>query len=443
MQVYANAAGWERNVLGSATPGGLAEWQAHWRVVIPAFVGIMLCSAHAYTLGVMIGPLEQEFGWPRAQIAGGLLIVAVLALVIAPLMGSAVDRIGARPIALAGVALYSAALASLSLAGGNVLSWWALWIFLALAGVMIMPVVWLAVINGYFFASRGLAMAVALAGTGMGAAVLPMLTNSLLEVFGWRGAYLSLGVISAAICLPLTYFLFHPVRGKPAGAYSANQADGQNAASMPAPAPTARIQMTSPRFLKLGAAAIIFAVGISALTANLVPVLIAEGLTPARAAAIAGLLGIGSLCGRLIGGYLLDRFDGNKVAAVSVLLPIAPALILLGSDQSEAWAAVACLIVGLSVGAEVDACAYLAARHFGTRNFGALFGTINGMLLFGTGLAPLLANFVYDFSGSYDPVLVGLIPVLIVTAALFLSLGSYRHLDAETGLPMAQLQPAE
>lgn len=416
----------------AAAPGALQEWRANWTIIIPCFLGIMLVSLHGHALGVMIRPLEEEFGWPRAQISAGFMFISVMALLVGPVIGGAVDRIGARRIGLFGILFYATMLAGLSLAGSSIWSWWALWLFVALGAVSILPVVWISVINGYFFASRGLAMAVALSGTGLGAAVWPILTNTLLEAFGWRMAYVGLAILSAAVCFPVAWLFFR--EREVAGSFGSVPKGTVHAA--PTPGPSARDQLHSARFYRLAAAAIIFAIASCALTNNMVPVLIGEGLTPAKAAATAGLLGIGSISGRLVGGYLLDRLDGNKVAAASVLLPILPTVILLTTDQSQGWAAAACLVMGLSVGAELDCCAYLAARHFGTRHFGTLFGSINGMLLFGAGLAPLTANYVYDVTRSYDLVLYALLPLFLITAGLFLALGDYRKLDPETGQPL-------
>ena len=192
----------------------------------------------------------------------------------------------------------------------------------------------------------------------------------------------------------------------------------------------------NPRFYRLLAAAFIFAIASYALSNNMVPVLVGEGLSPAMAAATVALLGIGVIAGRLLGGYLLDTLDGNKVAAGCVVLQIIPIVILLATSGSQVWAALACLIVGLSVGTELDAAAYLAARHFGSRNFGSVFGIINGTLLFSAGVAPMAANYVYDVTRSYDWVLIGIIPPLLIAAILFLTLGDYRQLDEETGQPL-------
>ena len=408
-------------------PEGWREWRAHWKVVVPCFLGIMLVSAHGHALGVMIRPLEAEFGWPRAQISAGFLFISVMALLAGPVVGIAIDRVGARRIGLFGVLFYCTMLASLSLASSSIWSWWGLWFLVALGSLTILPVVWVAVINGYFVMSRGLAMAVALSGTGMGAAVWPILTNTLLEALGWRLAYVALAGICAAIVFPIVLLLFREA-GRPAADPSA---------AMERPGRLAREQVRSSRFYKLAAASILFAIASCALTNNFVPVLIGEGLDPASAAATVGLMGLGSITGRLVGGFLLDRLDGNKVAAVSVLLPILPVTVLLMTQDSQVWAGFAALVMGLSVGAELDCCAYLAARHFGTRNFGTLFGSINGLLLFGAGIAPLAANYVYDVTASYDLVLWALLPLFAITAVLFLTLGDYRSLDPDTGEPLA------
>ena len=95
------------------------------------------------------------------------------------------------------------------------------------------------------------------------------------------------------------------------------------------------------------------------------------------------------------------------------------------SDSSS----VAFFALGLSLGAEVDACAYLAARHFGMGSFSSLFGAINGLVVFGSGVAPVIANLVYDVTNSYNLILWATIPLCLFAATMFLSLGSYPKFD--------------
>lgn len=400
---------------------GFGELRRHWRILPPCLAGITLCSVHGYSLGVMIPVLEREYGWPRAEISLGLMFISMIALVAAPLVGLAIDRLGPRRIALGGILLFCFGLAMLSNATADIRSWWLLWLLLGAGNMLILPTVWTKAINGYFDANRGIALALALCGTGVAAAFVPSLTNALVEHFGWRDAYVGLGLIGAGVTFPIAWLLFRPGEAEPA----------LQPAAAPPPQPqgmSVREGFVRPSFLKLAGATLLFSITICALTTNLVPVLLARGMAPATAAGIAGLLGIGSITGRLVGGLLLDRFDAAKVAAVSVLMPVVTVSLLL-AFPSVGVAAVACLILGLAVGTEVDCCAYLAARHFGLKSFGTLFGTMNGLMLFGNGIAPVLANHVYDVTKSYDLVLWAQVPACLGTTVLFLLLGPYPQLD--------------
>ncbi|WP_268236760.1 MFS transporter [Novosphingobium endophyticum] len=428
---------------GAAQASSRSEWRVHWKLLVPCLAGILLCATHAYMIGVMIGPLESEFGWSRAEISSGLLINAVIALVLAPFAGMAVDRFGPRRIGLIGVPLYCGAVALLSLTTSDILTWWALWIVVALTNMLVMPMVWTTAINGYFDRNRGKALAIALTGTGIAAAVIPKLTYTLVELLGWRMAFAGVSAIVLVIVYPLVIFMFYGPRDTamaPAldpGATSTPELKG-----MPV-----QEAFRSARFLKLAGGAVIFAVAAAALTFNAVPLVIAQGLSAATAASVAGLVGIGSIIGRLGGGYLLDRFNAGRVAGFGVLIPLIVIAILLAFKGSVPAAAAACFVLGLSVGLEVDGCAYLAARHFGIKSFGTMFGAINGLILFGSGIAPIIANAIFDVTHSYDLFLWLSIPAFLVASVLWLSLGQYPKFAEgtsadEAGAALAQRTPA-
>jgi len=390
------------------------EFGNNWSLLIPCFAGIMLCAVHGYSLGVMIGPLEKEFGWSRAEISSGMLITAVIALVASPLVGTAVDRVGPRRIALTGVLAYCGALAALSLTGPSIVSWWLLWTLVGAANALILPTVWVTAISSRFSRHRGKALAIALCGTGLSGALVPILMIMLLEAWGWRGAYIGLGAIFAATVFPVAFVL---LRVSP---------DCKIAESARKLSPSVGTGTRySPAFVKLAFAAILFALTVSALSTNAFPLLLAEGLDRQSAAAMVSFIGLGAVIGRLGGGYLLDRFDARKVAATSALLPILAASALLATEGSIVTAGAACFIVGLSAGGEVDACAYLAGRYFGLENFGRMFGTINGFVIFASGLGPIAANYVFDLTKNYEIVLWAQIPAILVSALLFLVLGAY------------------
>lgn len=410
-----------------------SEWRRHGILLLPCVGGIALVAVHGYSLGVMMGPLQQEFGWSRAEISAGNLVIACVSLLVSPLVGLLIDRVGPRFVALTGVAAYAVLLAGLSTTTGDIRSWWARWAVLGLASTMILPTVWTAAINRVFVVNRGKALAFALLGTGLAATFVPALANALIEKLGWRGAYLALAAGAGGLVLMLVLLLFR-----------IGDARVERRGAAPTPAlsgMTARAGFRSPAFFKLAIGVFVFGVTSLALTINAVPVLQARGLERPAAAGVAGLIGVGSILGRLGGGFLLDRFEANRVAAVAVTAPILAIALLLGAPASVLAAGTAMLLLGLSLGAEVDACSYLAARHFGMRSFGSLFGTINGVVVFGTGIAPVVANHVYDMVHSYDPVLWATAPLCACAAGLFLSLGPYPEFARDEAAPVAVAEP--
>ena len=106
-------------------------------------------------------------------------------------------------------------------------------------------------------------------------------------------------------------------------------------------------------------------------------------------------------------------------------LPAFSCALLLATEASVPIATAAFLMLGLSSGVEYDACAYLAARHFGMRHFGALFGVITGLILLSNGVAPAGANLVYDLTASYELVIRTAMGLFLGSSVLFYLLGPY------------------
>src|SRR3546814_10582 len=153
--------------------------------------------------------------------------------------------------------------------------------------------------------------------------------------------------------------------------------------------PALRRDLTSLHFVRLVAATLIIAIVSMALIINLVPILRSNGLSLTTAAAIGGIVGITQIIGRLSAGLLLDHFDARRIGALSFCFPMISCAILIVAGGSVPFAILATIIFGLSIGAEMDVIAYLAARFFGTRNFGAIFGVIVGVLALGNEIGPV------------------------------------------------------
>lgn len=390
-------------------------------------VGYSLASVHAASIGVMMEPIERDLGWSRTQIYSGASLVSFVAMGLATFAGAGIDRFGARRIGIATVVLMCLAIALLSTTGDSLWGWWARWVLVGIA-ISAMPTVWIAAVAGSFNASRGLAISVALSGSGIGMFLAPIIANALAMEYGWRGGFVGLAAIWGAVTLPLVLLFFHGP--KPAPRSTARDAASSEAAALPGL--TAREAFRSPTFYKLLFAGAATTLGGVAIILNLVPVLTSLGVDRTNAATLAGLSGIATIVGRVTGGWLLDLVSAKWIAAVASAIAIILPVLLLLFPGSVAAATIGIVIYGMMSGAMIGALVYLASRHFGQRAFGTLYGAINASIAFVVALAPLAANFIYDLTSSYEPVMWAAVPVLIAAGLLYASLGTYPEFARET-----------
>lgn len=410
----------------------VAEWRASWTLVAAATIGYSLAVVHASSIGVMMGPIERELGWTRTEIFSGVSLVSFVAMGLATFIGVAIDRYGPRRVGILATVLICGAVALMSTTTDSLWGWWARWVLVGVA-VAAMPTVWVAPIAARFNVSRGLAMAIVLSGSGLGTFLVPMMTNTLVEQFGWRGAYLGLGAIWGTIALPVVLLFFHAT--KPTGNPGAEAAAAAPSTEKPSAAEpsglTAREGFRSLTYYRLILAGTGATAAGGAMVLNLVPMLHSNGLSNTAAAAVAGLIGISTIIGRVCGGWLLDHFRAKWIACAATLLSITLPVTLLVSQGSVVAASAGVLIFGLVGGAKIAGLVYLATRHLGQRAFGTLYGAINACVAFGVGIAPLGANYVYDLTQSYELVMWAIIPVLVVSASLYASLGAYPDFETK------------
>jgi MFS family permease len=397
-----------------------AEWRTGWTLVMAGAFGVSLGTIHIYSLGVFMEPIEAEFGWTRAWISAGLTICSVLAAIFSPAFGILLDRWGARRLVLPAAVLYCLSIASLSLTGPSIWSWWMLWFAIGATTLGTQATVWSAAVSGRFTVSRGLALAVTFSGTGIGSTLVPVLSNALIEGLGWRGAYRAIAAIFAVVVLPILWLFFHDDRAKPA-----RTAEEEVAPAPPLTGWTVREGLRRRQFYQLGISAVLVTAVIVGFIVHLVPLLSAQGLERDTAVRIAAIVGVMSITGRLSVGYLFDRLPGPPVGFVSVSVPALSAALLLLFPGSLAWSIAAVIVLGLSVGGEYDAVIYLSTRFFGLRNLGTLFGFTVSCIVAGVGIGPIVPGILFDATGSYESFLIAVIPTSLVAGLMLATLGPY------------------
>ncbi|WP_373097436.1 MFS transporter [Zhongshania sp.] len=404
------------------------EWRKFWTLPIAASLGYATAVMYVYSMGPFIEPIHQEFGWSRAQISSGITIAAFLSAIFCIPIGVLVDRIGPRRVGLVGVLFMGLCVALLGTATGEQSNWIFLWCLLAFSTLWVQATVWTSAVTSRFEASRGLALAITLSGASVGATIFPVMATWLIDSYGWREAYMYLGGIWVTIVFPIMFFFFRGAKDQSI----AQKRDNPEVEKVLTGVSIAD-GMRSPALYKLIMAGGFFAFTAIGTVVHFVPILKDTGTEPLAAAGVASLIGIFSIVGRLGTGFLLDRFAGHIVGGIAFLIPLVACALLLIDGSNSINQSLAAAIFGLTLGSEVDVIAYLAARYFGLKNFGALYGAMVMALSLGTAFGPLGAGAAYDHFGSYDEFLMLTAILMGISAIALFTLGktptAQQHLD--------------
>lgn len=403
------------------------EFKQGWGTLVAASVGTMcgLLTITNYTQGFFVGPIISEFGWSPQQFFLGFTVMMCAGLVSAPLIGSWADRVGLKKIGLLGLVGHAIGYLLLSLNNGNLFLWYVSWGALSFLAAASLPIVWTAGLNGFFVKHRGKAIGITMAGTGVGAFLLPPIVEFLISEHGWRTAYQVIGLGAAVISLPVVFFLFKERQD------DADQSDDSVSQNAPAWGFTRSEAMRMPKFWILQAVLFLTVLVVVGLLSNFERIMVGEGFERADIAKLASVLGVSVIFGRLLVGALVDRFWAPAVGCVFFTMPIIGIIMLITGTPGPGMAFLIALFIGLAAGAELDMLAYLTGRYFGPAHYPAVFGAIYVSFTVGAGIAPPIYGGVAAAAGNYNSVLTASIGLLALSILCFLALGKYPAAQSE------------
>ena len=379
---------------GSVPPGGLQVVAAAFSVLF-CIVGLALWGL-PYYYDFMV----RDFGWTRAQVTSGN---ALSKLLVGPLFGFIagwmVDRFGPRRLMLAGITMAAVALVGL----GSISTLGFFYLFYvcnALGYVCGGPLPNQVLLSRWFDRARGKAMGIAYLGIGLGGAAVPLLSHFLVEHFGWQSALKILGAIILVVAFPMAFIVKEP----PAPAQGAG----------PTPPAAAAGAFRSPAFYLLALGSMCSIAAVSGAQQNLKLFLSLDLKFPqAEAARVLSLVLTFSIVGRLLMGWLADRFP-KKYVMLLIYVLVAGALPLLFVAQNPAALYLFAVLFGIGLGGDYMIIPLMTAEIFGVRVLGRLMGVILTADGVAEAVSPWMIGRLRDSSGSYFE---GFI-VLIVMALL-------------------------
>ncbi len=398
-----------------------AEWQRGWALVLACFTGFSFFSVPTASLGMFMQPIGDEFGWGRTLIAAGTSISSVVTALLSPFFGILIDRYGSRRLALPGLVVTALAMSGIALSNGSAVQWLAIWSFYALISISVKTTVWTAAVSGTFTAGRGLALGLTLSGTAAAQIVAPPLSNWLIEAYGWRLAYVWLGLGWGSFALLLSWLFLYDAHDRKRVAVKAGVADQ-----------VAQAELTGLTVAEAWRSRALWAIAVSTflmmllslgLQIHQVPILTASGVSRGNAAWLAGLFGVTGVIGKLATGWLLDRFPhANWIGAATLAGNSLAFALLLWGVHSPALIVAAIVINGYSAGCKLQICTLLTSRYGGMRNFGKIYGAMTSLVALSSGMGPMVAGLAFDFTGGYEPFLMAGVAGCLISGWLVLTL---------------------
>jgi len=384
-----------------------------WFVVIACFFVTMSLGETMWSFGVFFKPLENEFHWSRTLVSSGytaFLIAYSLSSIVA---GKISDRYGPRLILIA-----SGTLAGLGISlCSQIQSVNELRAFLAVAGLGA-GATWsvpTSTVQRWFYGRRraGLALAIVVGGVGIGALVFAPLINYFILNYGWRNAYLIIGILFFVIIAGAAPV----VRSNPTEVQAPLDHGESGFGGREGSGLTIAKVLTDNAFLILTLAACVTIFTFQVVSVHFIPYVTDLGVTPTAAATAVGLMGAFSIPGRLLAGPLSDRIGWKKTIAISLFGMTVAAVWLLFS-RSERMLYGFAIIFGIFWGARATAVNGALGAFFGTRLLGELIGITgaSGNLL--AAFVPYIAGYIFDTVGSYSIVFISLAVLLLGVSLL-------------------------
>ena len=400
----------QRRPLNKPTPergGPTRDSVRAWVVVAAAFVALFTIFGVAFSFGAFFDPIAAEFRTGRAAASGVFSLTSLLFFTLGAASGPAADRLGPRPLLLAGAAAFGLGLAATAIADRL---WIAYLTYGAGVGVGVgctyVPII--AAVGGWFERRRALAVAVAVSGIGLGTLAAAPLAAGLIDAYGWRTTYLLFAVAGSTVLVASALLVAAPPGERAGGRQGAGAA------------------IRTPAYGWLYLSNVLLCLVLFVPFVHLPAFAEDAGVVATTAAGLVGIIGAASVIGRIVLGGVADHAGPLRAYRVSFLLIGASFALWWVGDGFWLLAAFAA-VLGVGYGGFVALSPVVLAEFFGVERLGGLLGvllTANGL---GSALGPPAVGLAVDVTGSYD------VPIAVLTLLGFAAYAALLPLGPHSG----------
>ena len=398
-----------------------------WIIVgIAMLAGFLGSGVSNVTMAVALKPITEDLGWSRTLTSSAITIGSVAGGLLAPLIGPLADRLGPRILLPFGAAIVGTFVMCLSLT-------YEPWQFYAtfvpargLAETLLTGVVPMTAVTNWFYLKRPRAIGLVALSVPLGSFVLSLLYQFMITAYGWRSAFMMLGVaLWLLVVLPGLFFLRRQPEDMgvlPDGALPGALKSTLVPESEPATAATEhdwtlKDAMRTRTLWLLVAAASFYSISTGGIAFHMVAYFTDVTIQPALAAGALSVMALTGAFGSGLWGALAERFHPRTLGVTTMLLAAA-AVVLLTQVRDAPAAFAFSILFGLSARGGFVLMHVLLARYFGRRSFGAITSVLEPFHKGGLGIGALLAGLAFDMSGSYQIVFLVFTANYLIAATL-------------------------
>lgn len=417
--------------------------QVHYAWVIIGLSVLLYLGGGSITqaFGVVILPLQGEYGWGQGSITLAYGISAIISAVLSPVIGTATDKYGGRPVLFVGVVCFFIGTAMSAMATEV----WHIWISYGLFLGVTQSCLNVALITTatYWFREKlGVGVGLLQCAQGVGPAGTTLLIGILLAHYDWRVAFWSLGIGGGAAMAIIVFFF----RSKPSdmgldplgGAWSgaAGQEFSREIRMVRDKARAASIQSTSA-FWKLVLVHYLGCVSHAIVIVYIIPIAVLSGVGPVAAAGVLSTLALVSGLTRFLTPVLADSLGARGTMAVMYVLQGLPVLMLFWIHDTWSFYLFA-VVFGVGYGGEGSAFPIINRRYYGEGSLGRSFGwQLSGAML-GMATGGWIGGVLFGFYDDYLLTIALSVATSLAGAAVIMSMDQTDRvliLDWEEGLP--------
>ena len=395
-----------------------------WIVLSSVLFHGLAGAAFGFTFGQYLLSIEEHFGWSKFAISTAYSASLLMAGILSPAHGWLLDRFRPRSIMQAGTVFFGLGFIALPFAD-TFIAFVAVIMVMSL-GANLSGWLTLTTVTARWF-RRKRALALGLSSTGIGlAGVLSTIVAWSLVLHGWESTAIGTGIAVLVIGLPLCQLLrgypeehgMLPDGEPPSARPTADAASAQDFSEINFTVSEA-LRDRSFWYVSLGHGVALIAV--FTVLVHLVPHLV-EGLgwSKTSAQSVLTLVTVTSIVGQVAGGYVGDRTNKARMAALCMLMH-AVAMVMLAFATSGVVIVIAALLHGLAWGTRGPLMMAIRADFYGRRHFGKIAGYSNILVMLGPLIGPSFAALMSDIYGDYTGAFLAVGVVVGAGSLLFLA----------------------